>query len=52
MSNSSISPAAIGTLLAKLPIEERLTPGQEQEFSIPREKLHVFDAQTELAVSA
>ena len=39
-------------LLAKLPIEERLTPGQEQEFSIPREKLHVFDAQTELAVSA
>jgi multiple sugar transport system ATP-binding protein len=39
-------------LLAKLPIEERLIPGQEQEFSIPREKLHVFDAQTELAVSA
>jgi multiple sugar transport system ATP-binding protein len=39
-------------LLAKLPVEQHLATGQEQEFWIPREKLHVFDAATEHAVAA
>jgi multiple sugar transport system ATP-binding protein len=33
-------------LLAKLPIEDRVAPGESQTFSIPREKLHVFDEET------
>jgi len=37
-------------LLAKIPVDQRLTPGEESVFSIPREKLHVFDAETEEAV--
>jgi len=40
------------SLLAKLPVEQRLTPGEEQQFSIARDKLHLFDADTELAVRA
>jgi multiple sugar transport system ATP-binding protein len=39
-------------LLAKLPIELRVEPGEEREFTIPRDKLYVFDAATEQAVSA
>jgi multiple sugar transport system ATP-binding protein len=39
-------------LLAKLPVEQRVRPGEEQEFSIPRDKLHLFDGETELAVTA
>jgi multiple sugar transport system ATP-binding protein len=39
-------------LLAKLPVEQRLAPGEEQQFSIARDKLHLFDADTELAVRA
>jgi multiple sugar transport system ATP-binding protein len=39
-------------LLAKLPIEQRLAPGQEQTFWIPPEKLHLFDAESELAVAS
>jgi multiple sugar transport system ATP-binding protein len=39
-------------LLAKLPIEQRLAPGQEQEFWIPRDKLHLFDVESERAVAA
>ena len=38
------------SLLAKLPVEQRLAPGEEQQFSIARDKLHLFDADTELAV--
>jgi multiple sugar transport system ATP-binding protein len=38
------------SLLAKLPVERRLAPGEEQQFSIARDKLHLFDADTELAV--
>jgi multiple sugar transport system ATP-binding protein len=37
-------------MLAKLPIDQRLSPGDEREFAVPREKLHVFDAATEQAV--
>ena len=37
-------------LLAKLPIEQRLTPGDERTFAIPPDKLHVFDEETEQAV--
>jgi multiple sugar transport system ATP-binding protein len=39
-------------LLAKLPVEQRLATGEEQQFSIARDKLHLFDADTELAVRA
>ncbi|MCP9484611.1 MAG: ABC transporter ATP-binding protein [Gaiellaceae bacterium MAG52_C11] len=39
-------------LLAKLPVEDRVPTGVEQRFSIPRDKLHLFDAETELAVRA
>ena len=34
-------------LQAKLPVEEALTLGQERSFTIPREKLLLFDAKTE-----
>jgi multiple sugar transport system ATP-binding protein len=40
------------SLLAKLPVEQQLTAGVEQQFSIARDKLHLFDADTELAVRA
>ena len=39
------------SLLAKLPVEQRLAPGEEQQFSIARDKLHLFDADTELALT-
>ena len=38
-------------LQAKLPVEERVAPGEELTFSIPREKLHLFDPETEERVS-
>jgi multiple sugar transport system ATP-binding protein len=31
---------------AKLPVETRVTPGEELEFAIPRDKIHLFDAET------
>jgi multiple sugar transport system ATP-binding protein len=34
-------------LLAKLPVEERVEPGQELRFSVPRDKLLLFDAETQ-----
>jgi multiple sugar transport system ATP-binding protein len=34
-------------LVAKLPVEERLTMGQSAEFSVPRDKLRIFDAETQ-----
>ncbi len=37
-------------LQAKLPVEEKLSGGQELTFSIPRDKLLLFDAQTEQRV--
>jgi multiple sugar transport system ATP-binding protein len=33
-------------LQAKLPVEERVPPGEELTFSVSREKLHLFDAET------
>jgi len=39
-------------LLAKLPIEQRLSPGDQRTFVIPPDKLHLFDEQTEQAVAA
>ena len=39
-------------LLAKLPVEEQIEHGQEATFSVPRSKVHVFDAETEQAVPA
>ena len=37
-------------LLAKLPVEARVEMGQDATFTIAREKLHLFDAETEEAV--
>jgi multiple sugar transport system ATP-binding protein len=34
-------------LQAKIPVEERLQPGDEVTLSIPRDKLHLFDPETE-----
>ena len=34
-------------LLAKIPIEHTLTPGLDQKFVIPRQKIHLFDAESE-----
>ncbi len=38
------------SLLAKLPVESRIVPGDDLSLTIPRDKLHVFDAETEEAV--
>jgi multiple sugar transport system ATP-binding protein len=38
-------------LLAKLPIEERLQAGQDIDFTVPRDKLLLFDAETEERVA-
>jgi ABC-type sugar transport system ATPase subunit len=39
-------------LQAKLPVEDRLTIGQEHEFSVPREKILYFDEATQERVAA
>jgi multiple sugar transport system ATP-binding protein len=39
-------------LLAKLPVEERLPVGEQVSFSVPRDKLHLFDAETQQALRA
>jgi multiple sugar transport system ATP-binding protein len=39
-------------LLAKVPVEHRLQPGEEATFSIPHERLHLFDAETEQALAS
>ena len=38
------------TLLAKLPVEEKVRQGEEVEFFVPRDKVHLFDTETEEAV--
>jgi multiple sugar transport system ATP-binding protein len=38
-------------LQAKIPVEERVRPGEEVTLSIPRDKLHLFDPETEARVS-
>jgi len=40
------------SLQAKLPVDQRLSAGDELTFAVPRDKLRVFDAQTEERVSA
>jgi multiple sugar transport system ATP-binding protein len=37
-------------ILAKLPVEERLASGGELSLSVPRDKLHLFDRETEQRV--
>jgi multiple sugar transport system ATP-binding protein len=37
-------------LLAKLPVEQRVRAGDDETFVVPREKLHLFDKETEEAV--
>jgi multiple sugar transport system ATP-binding protein len=39
-------------VVAKLPVEYRLAGGTVQTFTVPREKLHLFDAETQQAVPA
>jgi multiple sugar transport system ATP-binding protein len=39
-------------VVAKLPVEHRLSGGTAQTFTVPREKLHLFDAETQQAVPA
>jgi multiple sugar transport system ATP-binding protein len=39
-------------MLAKLPVDERVHHDQEATFFVPRAKMHVFDADTEEAVSS
>jgi multiple sugar transport system ATP-binding protein len=38
-------------LLATIPIETRLAPGDEQTFAVPRDRLHHFDAESEESVT-
>jgi hypothetical protein len=35
------------SLQAKLPVEQRLSPGDQLTFAVARDKLRLFDAQTE-----
>jgi multiple sugar transport system ATP-binding protein len=37
-------------LVAKMPVEQRIAPGDDLDLAIPEAKLYVFDAETELAV--
>ncbi len=39
-------------LLAKLGIEQRVATGEQTRFTIPRDKLHLFDVETEEAIAA
>jgi len=39
-------------LLAKLGIEQRVATGEQTRFTIPRDKLHLFDAETEQVLAA
>jgi multiple sugar transport system ATP-binding protein len=39
-------------LLAKLPVEERIASGSELSLSVPRDKLHLFDAETEQKIDS
>ena len=39
-------------LLAKLSVDERLAAGEQHSFTVPREKLHLFDAETQQALRA
>ncbi len=38
-------------LLATIPIEQRLAPGDERTFAVARDKLHLFDADSEESVT-
>ena len=40
------------SLQAKLPVEDRLTLGDEREFSVPRDKILLFDADNQERVRA
>ncbi len=40
------------SILAKLPVEERIALGQELSFSIPRDKIHLFDEESGERVSS
>ena len=40
------------SLQAKLPVDEKVSAGEQLTFSIPREKLYLFDAETEQRIRA
>ena len=35
------------SIQAKLPVEQQVSPGQDLQLTVPRDKLLLFDAQTE-----
>jgi len=39
-------------LQAKLPVEDKVGAGDEVTFTLPREKLYLFDAKTEERISS
>jgi len=39
------------SVIAKLPADEQLEDGVDREFSVPRERIHLFDAETEQRVN-
>jgi ABC-type sugar transport system ATPase subunit len=52
LGDEQIAHIAVGetSVVAKLPIEERLSGGTVGQFSVARDKLHLFDAQTQQVV--
>jgi multiple sugar transport system ATP-binding protein len=52
LGDEQIAHLAVGetSVVAKLPIEERLSGGTVGQFSVARDKVHLFDAQTQQAV--
>ncbi|HVA31615.1 MAG TPA: ATP-binding cassette domain-containing protein [Gaiellaceae bacterium] len=54
LGDEQIAHLAVGDteIVAKLPIENRIAGGTTQTFTVARDKVHVFDAQTQQAVPA
>jgi multiple sugar transport system ATP-binding protein len=52
LDDDQIAHLAVGetAVVAKLPIEERLSSGTVEQFTVARDKVHLFDAQTQEAV--
>jgi multiple sugar transport system ATP-binding protein len=52
LGDEQIAHLAVGetAVVAKLPIEERLSSGSVEQFTVARDNVHLFDAQTQEAV--
>jgi multiple sugar transport system ATP-binding protein len=44
--------AAGAALVAKLPVEQRIAAGETVSFSVPRQRIHLFDAESEIALGS